>query len=131
MDQSIQGVISSLDRVKGEKTQEHLRRSLLRTLLLVEILLRLNFRRLRQYLYTKLLAWEGFFQMIVILKKVLLVDIRLSVVRLPPGKRFSVCPSDARTTCAIVQLTNGSSTSYIIEEARPISTLMLRPTGQL
>jgi TnsE C-terminal domain len=76
---------------------------------------------------------ERFFKMIEILKQVFLVDIRLSVVRVPPGKRFSVCPNGARRTCAIAQLTNGNSTSYIIEVARPddwsISTLMLRSTG--
>ncbi|MFM1654577.1 Tn7-like element transposition protein TnsE [Brevibacillus sp. B_LB10_24] len=56
-------------------------------------------------------------------------------MRVPPGKRFSVCPNGARRTCAIVQLTNGNSTSYVIEVARPddwsISTLMIRPTGHV
>ncbi|MCM3081681.1 Tn7-like element transposition protein TnsE [Brevibacillus invocatus] len=78
---------------------------------------------------------ERFFKMIEILKQVFLVDIRLSVVRVPLGKRFSVCPNGTRRTCAIVQLTNGNSTSYVIEVARPddwsISTLMIRPTGHV
>lgn len=77
---------------------------------------------------------ERFFKMIEILKQVFLVDIRLSVVRVPPGKRFSVCPNGTRRTCAIAQLTKGNSTSYIIELARPddwsISTLMLTPFEQ-
>lgn len=77
---------------------------------------------------------EAFFQMIEALKKSLPVSIRMSVLRVPPGKRFSVCPNGARRTCAVVQVTYGGSTFYIVEVARPddwsISTLILRPSDQ-
>jgi len=58
----------------------------------------------------------------------------MSVLRVPPGKSFSVCPNGARRTCAIVQATNGVSKKYIIEVARPddwsISTLIFHPAQQ-
>jgi hypothetical protein len=72
--------------------------------------------------------------MIEILKKSFPVSLRMSVVRVPPGKRFSVCPNGTRRTCAIVQVAYSSLTSYIVEVARPdgwaISTLILRPINQ-
>ncbi|WP_213529948.1 Tn7-like element transposition protein TnsE [Paenibacillus cisolokensis] len=53
----------------------------------------------------------------------------MSVLRVPPGKRFSVCPNGSRRTCAIVQADNGILTRFVIEVARPddwsISTLIL------
>lgn len=59
----------------------------------------------------------------------------MSVLRIPPGRRFSVCPNGSRRTCAIVQVKLSSSTIYIVEVARPddwsISTLILRPKNQI
>ncbi|NJJ42132.1 Tn7-like element transposition protein TnsE [Paenibacillus apii] len=53
--------------------------------------------------------------------------------RIPPGKRFSICPNGARRTCAIVQVSNSIFTKYIIEVARPddwsISTIVLSLTN--
>lgn len=78
---------------------------------------------------------ELFFQMIGALKKSISVSIRMSVLRVPPGKRFSVCPNGARRTCAVVQVVHGGSTFYLVEVARPddwsISTLILRPSDQI
>lgn len=74
---------------------------------------------------------EAFFKMIQILKESYPVSIKMSVLRVPPGKRFSVCANGARRTCAIVQVASVTATSYIVEVARPddwsISTLILRP----
>lgn len=71
--------------------------------------------------------------MITLLKEMTSYSIRMSIVRLPPGKRFSICPNGARRTCAIVQVSNSIFTKYIIEVARPddwsISTLILDPTN--
>ncbi|MBW7476294.1 hypothetical protein K0T92_16295 [Paenibacillus oenotherae] len=73
--------------------------------------------------------------MIEMLKKTVSVNVRMSVVRVPPGRRFSVCIDGSRRTCAIVQVINKTSISYIVEVARPddwsISTLILRPMNQL
>lgn len=78
---------------------------------------------------------ESFFQMIEVLKKSFPVSVRMSVLRVPPGKRFSVCANGARRTCAVVQVSYGSPTIYIVEVARPddwsISTLILYPTNQI
>ncbi|MDC0764752.1 Tn7-like element transposition protein TnsE [Brevibacillus sp. AG] len=78
---------------------------------------------------------ESFFQMIEILKKLFLVNIKMSVLRIPLGKRFSVCPNGTRRTCAVVQVAYGNSALFIIEVARPddwsISTLILRPINKI
>src|SRR5690606_108460 len=78
---------------------------------------------------------ESFFEMTQILKHVFPGHIRMSVLRIPPGKRFSVCPNGSRRTCAIVQADHGITTKFIIEVARPddwsISTLILHPTRQI
>lgn len=62
-------------------------------------------------------------------------SIRMSVVRIPPGERFSICPNGARRTCAIVQVTSPMFTKYILEVARPddwsISTLILSPINHV
>lgn len=75
---------------------------------------------------------ESFFEMIQYLKQTYPVKVRMSILRLPAGKRFSVCPNGARRTCAIVQITGAVNTAYILEVARPdnwsISTLILRPS---
>jgi hypothetical protein len=58
----------------------------------------------------------------------------MSILRIPAGKRFSICPNGSRRTCAIVQITNAITTSYLVEVARPddwsISTLILHPGQQ-
>ncbi|MDQ0195825.1 hypothetical protein J2T20_004218 [Paenibacillus wynnii] len=58
----------------------------------------------------------------------------MSVFRVPPGKRFSVCTNGARRTCAVAQITYGTATTFVVEVARPddwsISTLILRSTDQ-
>lgn len=72
--------------------------------------------------------------MIQCLKQTYPFKVRMSILRLPAGKRFSVCPNGARRTCAIVQITSAVATAYILEVARPdnwsISTLILRPSQQ-
>ncbi|MFC4779644.1 Tn7-like element transposition protein TnsE [Paenibacillus sp. GCM10023252] len=69
--------------------------------------------------------------MISLLKEMAKYSIKMSVVRIPPGKRFSICPNGVRRTCAIVQVTSPLFTKYILEIARPddwsISTLILGP----
>ena len=78
---------------------------------------------------------EAFFKMIQILKESYPVSIKMSVLRVPLGKRFSVCANGARRTCAIVQVTSVTGTSYFVEVARPddwsISTLILRPASSI
>ncbi|WP_028595358.1 Tn7-like element transposition protein TnsE [Paenibacillus assamensis] len=77
---------------------------------------------------------ESFFEMIQLLKQTFPVKVSMSILRIPPGRRFSVCPNGARRTCAVVQITSAVSTAYILEVARPdnwsISTLILRPSQQ-
>ena len=55
----------------------------------------------------------------------------MSVIRIPPGKRFSICPNGTYRTCDVVQVTSPVFTKYIVEVARPddwsISTLILSP----
>ncbi len=74
---------------------------------------------------------EAFFQVIQLLKKKYPVEINMSILRLPLGKKFSLCPDGSRRTCAIVQIRTSNHTKYIIEVARPdswsISTLILSP----
>ncbi|CAM4359334.1 Tn7-like element transposition protein TnsE [Paenibacillus alkaliterrae] len=95
----------------------------------------IDFQTLETIPASEAIGLELFFQMIEMLKKKLTVNVRMSVVRVPPGRRFSVCMNGSRRTCAIIQVTNGASTSYIVEVARPvdwsISTLILRPMNQL
>jgi len=78
---------------------------------------------------------EAFFKMIHVLKEAYPVSIKMSVLRVPTGKRFSVCTNGARRTCAIVQVASVTATGYIVEFARPddwsISTLILRPTPSI
>ncbi|CAH1209622.1 hypothetical protein PAECIP111893_03078 [Paenibacillus plantiphilus] len=94
----------------------------------------IDFQTLETIPASEAIGLEPFFQMIEMLKKTVSVNVRMSVVRVPPGRRFSVCIDGSRRTCAIVQLTNRASTSYIVEVARPdnwsISTLILRPMNQ-
>lgn len=92
----------------------------------------IDFQTLETIPITEAIGLESFFQMIQFLKHSFSYNIRMSVVRVPPGKRFSVCPNGARRTCAIVQISSAISTAYILEIARPddwsISTLILHPT---
>lgn len=78
---------------------------------------------------------EQFFQMIEILKKSFPVNVRMSVLRVPPGKRFSICANGSRRTCAVVRVTYNGTTFYVVEVARPddwsISTLILHPSVQM
>lgn len=73
--------------------------------------------------------------MIALLKEMTSYSIRMSIVRIPPGKRFSICLNGARRTCAIVQVSNSIFTKYIIEIARPddwlISTQVLEPMREM
>lgn len=63
------------------------------------------------------------------LKEMTAYSIRISVVRSPSGKRFSICLNGACRTCAIVQVASPVFIKYILEVARPddwsISTLIL------
>lgn len=91
----------------------------------------IEFQTLETIPVTEAIGLEPFFKMLQILKETFPARINLSVLRIPPGKRFSICPDGSRRTCAIVQITRGYSTSYLVEVARPddwsISTLILRP----
>lgn len=79
----------------------------------------------------KAIGLETFFQVIQLLKKKYPVEINMSILRLPLGKKFSLCPDGSRRTCAIVQIKLANQMKYIIEIARPdgwsISTLILSP----
>ncbi len=90
----------------------------------------IDFQTLELVPMTEAIGLEDFFKMISVLKEMTSYSIRMSVVRVPPGKRFSICPNGARRTCAIVQVSNASSTKYIVEVARPdnwsISMLILQ-----
>lgn len=91
----------------------------------------IDFQTLEMVPIPEAIGLEDFFKMISMLKEMTSYSIRISVVRVPPGKRFSICPNGARRTCAIVQLSNTIFTKYIVEVARPddwsISTLILQP----
>ncbi|MFD1954097.1 Tn7-like element transposition protein TnsE [Paenibacillus thailandensis] len=95
----------------------------------------IDFQTLETIPITEAIGLESFFEMTQILKHVFPGHIRMSVLRIPPGKRFSVCPNGSRRTCAIVQADHGITTKFIIEVARPddwsISTLILHPTRQI
>lgn len=95
----------------------------------------IDFQTLETIPANEAMGLEQFFQMIEILKKSFPVSIRMSIIRVPFGKRFSVCTNGARRTCAIVQVTYSGSTFYVVEVARPddwsISTLILRPSNQI
>lgn len=95
----------------------------------------IEFQSLETIPANEAIGLEAFFQMIEVLKKSFPVSIRMSVLRITAGKRFSTCPNGSRRTCAVVQVTYRSSVSYIIEVARPdewsISTLILRPINQI
>lgn len=94
----------------------------------------IDFQTLETIPVAEAIGLESFFDMIQILKGTFPVKIGMSVLRIPAGKRFSVCPNGARRTCAVVQITNATSITYIVEVARPddwsISTLILRPAQQ-
>lgn len=91
----------------------------------------IDFQTLEMVPVSEAIGLEDFFKMISMLKELTSFSIRMSVVRVPPGKRFSICPNGTRRTCAIVQVSNGVNTKYIVEVARPddwsISTLILQP----
>ena len=95
----------------------------------------IEFQTLETIPVSEAIGLESFFEMIQVMKRAFQVGIRMSVLRVPPGKKFSFCPNGARRTCAVVQVTTIYGTSYIIEVARPddwsISTLVLRPTKQI
>lgn len=94
----------------------------------------IDFQTLETISVTEAFGLESFFEMIQVLKETLSAKISLSVLRIPHGKRFSLCPNGSRRTCAIVQVIDAASITYIIEIARPdkwsISTLILRPKPQ-
>lgn len=95
----------------------------------------IDFQTLETISVNEAMGLEPFFQMMEILKKSFPVSVKMSVIRVPPGKRFSVCMNGARRTCAVVQVAYGNSTFYVVEVARPddwsISTLILRPSDQI
>jgi hypothetical protein len=78
---------------------------------------------------------EDFFRVIHLLIESYSFKVRMSVFRLPSGRRFSICPNGVRRTCAVVQVTTPTVQKYILEIARPdgwsISTLILTPKRQL
>lgn len=94
----------------------------------------IDFQTLETIPYSDAVGLEAFFEMIQIMKRTFPYSIRMSVLRVPPGKRFSTCPNGSRRTCAIVQVSSGSLLFYVMEVARPddwsISTLILQPTSQ-
>lgn len=95
----------------------------------------IDFQSLEMVPISEAIGLEDFFKMISLLKEMTSYSIRLSIVRIPPGKRFSICPNGTRRTCAIVQVSNSMFTKYILEVARPddwsISTLILEPIGRV
>ncbi|MGG4035284.1 Tn7-like element transposition protein TnsE [Paenibacillus cisolokensis] len=94
----------------------------------------IDFQTLETIPITEAIGLESFFEMIQILKHIFPGQIRMSVLRIPSGKRFSVCPNGSRRACAIVQADHGIVTKFVIEVARPddwsISTLILHPIQQ-
>lgn len=95
----------------------------------------IDFQTLETIPVTEAIGLESLFEMIQVLKNTYSVSIRMSVMRVPLGKKFSIGPNGTRRSCAIVQINNGNGTRYIIEVARPdgwsISTLILRPIHQV
>ncbi|WP_054025275.1 Tn7-like element transposition protein TnsE [Bacillus sp. FJAT-28004] len=95
----------------------------------------IDFQTLEMVSVSEAVGLEDFFKMISMLKEMTSYSIRMSVVRVPPGKRFSICPNGARRTCAIVQVSSTVITKYIVEVARPdewsISTLILQPLKEM
>jgi hypothetical protein len=91
----------------------------------------IDFQTLETIPYSDAVGLEAFFEMIQIMKRTFPYSIRMSVLRVPSGKRFSTCSNGDRRACAIVHLTTANSQVYIIEVARPdnwsISTLLLFP----
>lgn len=91
----------------------------------------IDFKTLEMVPITEAVGLEDFFKMISMLREMTSYSIRMSIVLIPPGKRFSICPNGVRRTCAIVQVTSPIMTKYIVEVARPddwsISTLILQP----
>ncbi|ALP37421.1 hypothetical protein ASL14_15750 [Paenibacillus sp. IHB B 3084] len=91
----------------------------------------IDFKTLEMVPIMEAVGLEEFFQMISMLKEMTSYSIRMSVVCIPSGRRFSICPNGVRRTCAIVQVTSSIKTKYIVEVARPddwsISTLILQP----
>lgn len=53
----------------------------------------IDFQTLETMPITEAIGLESFFEMIQILKHIFPGHIRMSVLRVPPGKRFSVCPN--------------------------------------
>lgn len=94
----------------------------------------IDFQTLETIPVTEAIGLESFFEMIQILKQTFPAKISMSILRIPAGKRFSICPNGARRTCAIVQIRNALKTMYLVEVARPdnwsISTLILRSDYQ-
>lgn len=61
-----------------------------------------DFQTLEMVSITEAIGLEDFFKMISLLKETMSYSFRMSVVRVPPGKRFSICLNGTRQTCAIV-----------------------------
>lgn len=95
----------------------------------------IEFQTLETISVTEAIGLESFFNMTQIMKSTFEVSLRMSILRIPAGKRFSICPNGTRRTCAIVQVNNVYGIRYIIEIARPddwsISTLILRLAQQV
>ncbi|MNO34834.1 Transposon Tn7 transposition protein TnsE [compost metagenome] len=91
----------------------------------------IDFKTLEMVPISEAIGLEDFFKMISLLKEMTNHSIKMSVVRIPPGRRFSICPNGERRTCAIVQVSSPVFTKYILEVARPddwsISTLIINP----
>ncbi|MFP3392017.1 Tn7-like element transposition protein TnsE [Brevibacillus sp. SIMBA_040] len=94
----------------------------------------IEFQTIETIPITEAIGLEAFFEMIQFFKSVFAGEVRMSLLRVPLGKRFSVCSNGSRRTCAIVQTIIGITTNYIIEVARPdawsISTLILQSAQQ-
>lgn len=78
---------------------------------------------------------EDFFKVIHKLVHDYGLQIKMSIVQLPLGKRYSILENGVRRTCAIAQVTTMISQKYIIEMARPdswsISTLILTNANKI
>jgi hypothetical protein len=94
----------------------------------------IDFQTLETIPNSEAVGLEAFFEMIQSMKRTFPYSISMSVLRVPPGRRFSTCSNGLRRTCAIVQVSSGSLLFYVMEVARPddwsISTLILQPQSQ-
>lgn len=91
----------------------------------------IEFESLQAVPFTEGIGLEDFFRVVQKLIEDYGLKIKMSVLLLPLGRRYSICENGIRRTCAVVQVTTPLTQRYILEIARPdgwsISTLLLTP----